>query len=89
VIKFWLAISKDEQLRRFRSREDEAYKRFKLTGEDWRNRKKWVAYEQAACDMYDRTSTRVAPWTMVEANDKWHARIKVLETVVTRLRDAL
>jgi polyphosphate kinase 2 (PPK2 family) len=86
VLKFWLAISKEEQLRRFRSREDEAYKRFKLTNEDWRNRKKWGAYEQAACDMFDRTSTSLAPWTVVEANDKWHARVKVIETVVARLR---
>ncbi len=86
VMKFWLQISKEEQLRRFRSREDEGYKRFKLTGEDWRNRTKWDTYEQAACDMFDRTSTSAAPWTLVEANDKLFARIKVLETVVGRLR---
>jgi AMP-polyphosphate phosphotransferase len=86
VMKFWLAISKEEQLRRFHSREDEADKRFKLTGEDWRNRKKWAAYEQAVCDLYDRTSTSAAPWTIVEANDKAYARVKVLETIVARLR---
>ena len=89
VAKFWLAISKDEQLRRFRSREDEGYKQFKITGEDWRNRKKWGAYEQAACDMIDRTSTASAPWVVVEANDKPFARVKVLEAVVARLRSAL
>ena len=88
VFKFWLAISKAEQLRRFRSREGEGYKRFKLTGDDWRNRKKWDASEQAACDMFDRTSTSVAPWTLVEANDKPYARVKVLETIVERLRAA-
>jgi polyphosphate:AMP phosphotransferase len=89
VIKFWLAISKAEQLQRFKLREDEAYKRFKITGEDWRNRKKWGAYEQAACDMFDRTSTAAAPWTIVEANDKFHARVKVLETATRRLREEL
>jgi polyphosphate:AMP phosphotransferase len=86
VVKFWLAITKAEQLRRFRSREDEGYKRFKITREDWRNRKKWDAYERAACDMFDRTSTRSAPWTLVEAEDKLYARVKVLETLVERLR---
>jgi len=89
ICKFWLAISKAEQLRRFRSREDEGYKRFKLTRDDWRNRKNWDTAEQAACDMFDRTSTSVAPWTLVEANDKSYARVKVLETVVARLRSAL
>ena len=87
VMKFWLAISKAEQLRRFHEREDEADKRFKLTGEDWRNRKRWDAYEQAVCDTYDRTSTSAAPWTIVEANDKPYARVKVLETIVARFRD--
>ncbi len=89
VLKFWLHITKDEQLRRFKSREHEGYKRFKLTREDWRNRKKWNDYEQAACDMFDRTSTESAPWTVVPANDKRRARVKVLETIVKRLRDAL
>jgi polyphosphate:AMP phosphotransferase len=89
VQKFWLAISKPEQLRRFKSREDEGYKRFKLTRDDWRNRKNWNAAEQAACDMFDRTSTPLAPWTLVEANDKAHARVKVLETIVGRLREEL
>jgi polyphosphate:AMP phosphotransferase len=89
VLKFWLHVTKDEQLRRFRSREDEGYKRFKITGEDWRNRKRWDAYEQAACDMFDRTSTRDAPWTVVPANDKRFARVMVLETVVKALKEAL
>jgi polyphosphate:AMP phosphotransferase len=87
VLKFWLHVTKDEQLRRFRSREDEGYKRFKLTGEDWRNRKKWDVYEQAACDMFDRTSTRHAPWTVVPANDKRYARVVVLETIAKALKN--
>ena len=85
VIKFWLAISPDEQLKRFRSRETEAYKRHKLTPEDWRNREKWLSYEEAMTDMIDRTSFNHAPWTLVEANDKKYARIKVLKTIVERL----
>jgi polyphosphate:AMP phosphotransferase len=89
VMKFWLAISKDEQYRRFRERQQTAFKRFKITPEDWRNRKKWEAYEQAVCDMVDRTSTAVAPWTLVEANDKLYARIKVLKTICERLESAL
>lgn len=89
VIKFWLAISKEEQYRRFREREKTAFKRFKITPEDWRNRKKWQAYETAVCDMVDRTSTNIAPWTLVEADDKLHARIKVLKTVCERIEEAL
>jgi len=90
VIKFWLAISKDEQYRRFKERQQTAFKRFKITPEDWRNRKKWQAYEQAVCDMVDRTSTTaLAPWTLVEANDKLYARIKVLKTICERLESAL
>lgn len=89
VVKFWLAISKDEQYRRFRERQKTAFKRFKITPEDWRNRKKWEAYEQAVCDMVDRTSTAVAPWTLVEADDKRYARIKVLKTICERLESAL
>lgn len=89
VIKFWLAISKEEQYRRFRERQKTAFKRFKITPEDWRNRKKWDAYEKAVCDMVDRTSTDIAPWTLVEANDKLYARAKVLRTICERLEAAL
>ena len=89
VVKFWLAISKEEQYRRFKAREKVAYKRFKITDEDWRNRKKWDAYEHAVCDMVDRTSTLVAPWTLVEANNKYYARIKVLKTLCGAIEDAL
>jgi len=89
LVKFWLAIDSAEQLKRFREREQTRFKRFKITAEDWRNRKKWKDYERAVCDMIDRTSTEIAPWTLVEANDKNHARIKVLRTLVERLEGAL
>jgi len=89
VVKFWLAISKDEQFRRFKAREKVAYKRFKITEEDWRNRKKWDQYERAVCDMVDRTSTSFAPWTLVEANNKYYARIKVLKTLCGAIEDGL
>ena len=89
VAKFWLQISKDEQLRRFKEREKTRFKRFKITAEDWRNREKWDAYQEAAADMIERTSTEHAPWTLVAANDKYHARVKVLETLVDSLQRAL
>jgi polyphosphate:AMP phosphotransferase len=89
VIKFWLQISDEEQLERFKERQDTEFKRFKITDEDWRNREKWEAYVSAVCDMVDRTSTGLAPWTLVEANDKKYARVKVLKTVCERLEQAL
>ena len=89
VIKFWLQISADEQLRRFKEREDTDFKRFKITDEDWRNRERWDDYAAAACDMVDRTSTGLAPWTLVEANDKNFARAKVLRTICERLENTL
>jgi polyphosphate:AMP phosphotransferase len=85
LIKFWLAISPEEQLRRFQDRQLTPYKQYKITEEDWRNRAKWDAYETAACEMMERTSTASAPWVLVEANDKAWARIQVLRTVVKRL----
>ena len=89
VAKFWLTVSKEEQYRRFKARESVSFKRFKITPEDWRNRKKWDDYELAVCDMVDRTSTRIAPWTLVEANNKYHARIKVLKTLVAAIEATL
>ena len=80
LMKFWLQISPDEQLKRFEERQQIPFKRFKITPEDWRNRKKWPEYQDAVSDMVDRTSTEAAPWTLVEANDKHHARIKILRT---------
>ena len=89
VLKFWLTTSKDEQLRRFEEREAMGFKRYKITEEDWRNREKWDAYEAAACDMVERTSSELAPWTLVEAEDKYFARLKVLRTVEAALERAL
>ena len=89
VIKFWLAIDKDEQEARFKAREETGYKRYKITDEDWRNREKWDEYATAVCDMVDHTSTSTAPWTLVEANDKYHARVKVLKTICERLEESL
>ena len=89
LVKFWLHITRDEQLRRFHERQKSPFKSWKITEEDWRNRKKWNAYEQAVNDMVERTSTRRAPWTIVEANNKYYARIKVLQAVCERIRKAL
>lgn len=89
LAKFWLQISPEEQLRRFQQREQNEYKRWKLTAEDWRNRQKWDLYETAIEDMLLKTSTTAAPWTVVEAEHKWYARIKCLKTLVHALNQAL
>ena len=89
LCKFWLQISAEEQLQRFREREKIDFKRYKITPEDWRNRDKWPAYQQAAADMVERTSTAAAPWTLVEAEDKNWARFKVLKTLVEHLQERL
>ena len=89
LVKFWIHITKDEQLKRFKAREKTPYKRWKLTDEDWQNREKWDAYEQAVNDMVQYTSTADAPWTFVEGNDKRYARLKVITTYCDRLEAAL
>ena len=89
LFKFWLAVSKDEQLARFEERQKIGFKRFKITEEDWRNREKWEDYETAVCDMVDRTSTDIAPWTLIEANDKPYARIRILKTLCERIEQVL
>jgi len=89
LLKFWLSISQEEQLRRFQERQVTPFKRFKITDEDWRNREKWPQYERAICDMIDRTSTEIAPWTLVESEDKRYGRLKILRTLVQRLEDEL
>jgi polyphosphate kinase 2 (PPK2 family) len=89
LMKYWVHISQDEQLRRFKEREKARYKRWKLTDEDWRNRAKWADYERAVNDMVERTSTRLAPWTLVEGNDKYFARLKVLKTACRSIRMAI
>ena len=81
VHKFWLVVSKEEQLRRFRERDDDPLKRFKVDAEDWANRRLYDAYQDAAHDMIQRTHTDYAPWTVVEADDKKYARLKVLRVV--------
>jgi polyphosphate kinase 2 (PPK2 family) len=89
LFKFWLHISKDEQLQRFEGRSQDEIKGWKLTDEDWRNRDKWDAYEQAVNDMLLKTSTVTAPWTIVESNCKWYGRVKVLKTLVDKLSKEL
>ena len=89
VVKFWLQITKDEQLRRFKEREATPFKQHKITDEDWRNRDKWDAYNVAVCEMIDRTSTEHAPWTLVDANDKYVARLQVLRTLADAIEAAL
>ncbi|WP_295474507.1 polyphosphate:AMP phosphotransferase [uncultured Pseudomonas sp.] len=88
VVKFWLAIDEQTQLERFQAREKIPFKRYKITEDDWRNRKKWPQYRRAVGDMVDRTSTSIAPWTLVEANDKRWARVKVLRTLNEALEAA-
>ena len=89
IFKFWIHISQEEQLARFKLRETTDYKSWKLTEEDWRNRDKWPEYEEAVEEMLMKTSTKTAPWTVVEGNSKNHARVKTLETVVERLTKEL
>ncbi len=87
LLKFWLHISKDEQLARFKEREKSPYKHWKLTDEDWRNREQWDAYELYAQDVIQFTSTKKAPWILVEGNDKQHTRLKVINTVIDHLSE--
>lgn len=89
VTKFWVHISRTEQLRRFKERQKTEFKQYKITDEDWRNRKQWDAYESAINEMVVRTGTRGAPWVIVAGNDKRYARIQVLETVCRRLEKVL
>lgn len=89
VVKFWLAITMDEQLKRFNLRQETAFKNFKITDEDWRNRDKWPLYERAVCDMVERTSTELVPWHMVPANDKQSARIEILKTLCESVEKSL
>lgn len=89
IVKFWLHISKDEQLNRFKSRQENPLKQWKITDEDWRNRDKWDQYEIAVNEMLFRTNTDYAPWIIVESNSKPYARIKVLETVTSMIEKKL
>jgi len=89
VNKFWVHISQDEQLRRFKERQTVAYKQYKITDEDWRNRQKWDAYKLVVNELVTRCSTEYAPWTLVAGNDKKFARVQILKTIVQRLEEAL
>ena len=85
VIKFYLHITKDEQLLRFKRREGDPYKHWKISDEDWRNRRKWDQHNAAAEAMFEKTSTECAPWHVVAANFKWFARVKVVKAVAERI----
>jgi polyphosphate kinase 2 (PPK2 family) len=89
LIKIWLHISKDEQLKRFKARQQDDYKKWKITDEDWRNRRKWTRYLAAAEEMFAETSSVEAPWHLIEANRKWYARVKVLSVVVDTMEKGL
>ncbi len=89
VLKFWMAIGNDEQARRFTARQETPHKRFKITADDWRNRKRWDDYLQAAADMFEHTNTVEAPWVIIASNDKLTARLAVLESLNRRLEEVL
>lgn len=89
ILKFWLHIDKEEQERRFKERMENPKKQWKITDEDWRNREKWDQYELAVNEMLVRTSTTYAPWIVVEGNDKYYARVKILKTVVDALEERI
>jgi AMP-polyphosphate phosphotransferase len=89
IVKFWIHVSPEEQLRRFQEREVTAYKMHKITAEDWRNRTKWNLYKKSVAEMIERTSTTHAPWTIVEGEDKLWARVKTLTAVVSALESRL
>jgi len=89
LIKFWLQVDRAEQLKRFKERQQNPHKQWKITDEDWRNRKKWIQYKTAVDEMLLRTSTSYAPWTIIESNSKLYARIKVLKTVIEEIEKKL
>ncbi len=89
VVKFWLAVTREEQLKRFKEREAVAFKNHKITPDDWRNRERWDDYELAVNDMVARTSTRHAPWTLVPSDDVEYARITVLKAICAAMEKAM
>jgi len=89
LVKFWLHIDEQEQLRRFKEREQTGFKRYKITDEDWRNRARWQDYEKAADDMVEFTSTEIAPWNLIPANDKQFARVEILNRICAALESQL
>jgi polyphosphate kinase 2 (PPK2 family) len=84
LLKFYIHISKGEQLKRFKKRESDPYKRWKMNDEDWRNRDKWPLYLEAAEEMFDKTDTSEARWNLIEGEHKWHARLKTLRVIIAR-----
>ena len=89
VVKCWLAITKEEQLTRFRERESTAFKRYKITPDDWRNRAKWTAYRRAANDMFAYTDSDASPWVLIASDDKRFARVEVVKTIALAVEQAL
>jgi polyphosphate kinase 2 (PPK2 family) len=89
ILKFYLHITKEEQLERFKKREQDPYKRWKINDEDWRNREKWLQHNEAAEEMFEKTSQAYAPWNLIEGNFKWHARTKVLRLINKALEAGL
>src|SRR5208283_1519201 len=83
ILKFWLEISKEEQLRRFNQRKNDPLKQWKITEDDWRNREKWDQYEVAIDEMLARTNTKIAPWTVIGSDDKWAARVQTINAVTS------
>ncbi|MEM6883972.1 MAG: UDP-galactose-lipid carrier transferase [Verrucomicrobiota bacterium] len=86
IMKFFIYVDKDEQLQRFKARQEDPYKHWKINDEDWRNREKWDQHNEAAEEMFEKTDTDWAPWHVVEGNFKWHARVHVVKTIVKRLK---
>lgn len=89
LVKFYLYITKDEQLARFKKRESDPVKSWKINDEDWRNRQKWEEHNEAAEEMFARTSSPCAPWHVIPANYKWHTRLKTLKVLCERLETAV
>ncbi|WP_332633909.1 polyphosphate kinase 2 family protein [Halalkalibacter flavus] len=89
IMKFWLQITKDEQLARFRARANDPFKKWKLTDEDWRNREKWDQYEEAIEEMIDKTNTKFAKWHIIDSNDKKTARVSIIEAIIAEFQNKI
>ncbi|MCB0871249.1 MAG: UDP-galactose-lipid carrier transferase [Solirubrobacterales bacterium] len=89
LVKFWMHLSEEEQLKRFEARANEPLKQWKLTEEDWRNREKRGLYEEAVKDMFEKTSTEAAPWSVIPGENKRYARVAVIETVIDAMEKGM
>ena len=89
LVKFWMHLSEEEQLKRFEARANEPLKQWKLTEEDWRNREKRGLYEEAVKDMFEKTSTKAAPWSVIPGENKRYARVAVIETVIDAMEKGM